>query len=93
MAVFSGWTPLTDGGWLHATFILKSNRVDTTNAKLPFGIFKSDHCYFICGPDRLRPGKWDCGKWSVSEIGEHEKPRGSHRMMPSTGVKITTIIS
>ncbi len=24
---------------------------------------------------------------------EHEKPRGSHRMMPSTGVKITTIIS
>ena len=25
--------------------------------------------------------------------GEHEKPRGSHRMMPSTGVKITTIIS
>ncbi len=69
MAVFSGWTPLTDGGWLHATFILKSNRVDTTNAKLPFGIFKSDHCYFICGPDRLRPGKWDCGKWSVSEIG------------------------
>ncbi|MDV0942335.1 BCCT family transporter, partial [Klebsiella pneumoniae] len=26
-------------------------------------------------------------------IGEHEKPRGSHRMMPSTGVKITTIIS
>lgn len=27
------------------------------------------------------------------EIGEHEKPRGSHRMMPSTGVKITTIIS
>ena len=70
MAVFSGWTPLTDGGWLHATFILKSNRVDTTNAKLPFGIFKSDHCYFICGPDRLRPGKWDCGKWSVSEIHE-----------------------
>ncbi|MGQ0079593.1 hypothetical protein [Klebsiella pneumoniae] len=27
------------------------------------------------------------------QIGEHEKPRGSHRMMPSTGVKITTIIS
>lgn len=27
------------------------------------------------------------------EIREHEKPRGSHRMMPSTGVKITTIIS
>ncbi|MFX0608808.1 hypothetical protein ABEL28_22945 [Escherichia coli] len=26
-------------------------------------------------------------------LGEHEKPRGSHRMMPSTGVKITTIIS
>ncbi|GAR13798.1 hypothetical protein BK373_26665 [Escherichia coli] len=29
----------------------------------------------------------------ADEIGEHEKPRGSHRMMPSTGVKITTIIS
>ncbi|WP_220247164.1 hypothetical protein, partial [Klebsiella pneumoniae] len=28
-----------------------------------------------------------------SLFGEHEKPRGSHRMMPSTGVKITTIIS
>lgn len=28
-----------------------------------------------------------------AELGEHEKPRGSHRMMPSTGVKITTIIS
>lgn len=27
------------------------------------------------------------------QLGEHEKPRGSHRMMPSTGVKITTIIS
>ncbi|MDP1299054.1 hypothetical protein Q6301_26155, partial [Klebsiella quasipneumoniae] len=27
------------------------------------------------------------------QFGEHEKPRGSHRMMPSTGVKITTIIS
>nr|BDD36304.1 hypothetical protein [uncultured bacterium] len=26
-------------------------------------------------------------------VREHEKPRGSHRMMPSTGVKITTIIS
>ncbi|EEF4858158.1 MULTISPECIES: hypothetical protein [Klebsiella pneumoniae complex] len=30
---------------------------------------------------------------NVEVIGEHEKPRGSHRMMPSTGVKITTIIS
>ncbi|HGO4743379.1 TPA: hypothetical protein MCU40_004700 [Klebsiella pneumoniae] len=29
----------------------------------------------------------------LTRIGEHEKPRGSHRMMPSTGVKITTIIS
>ncbi|MEK9336398.1 hypothetical protein V9818_23565, partial [Escherichia coli] len=29
----------------------------------------------------------------VGVFGEHEKPRGSHRMMPSTGVKITTIIS
>ncbi|MFU0963775.1 hypothetical protein [Kluyvera ascorbata] len=29
----------------------------------------------------------------VAGAGEHEKPRGSHRMMPSTGVKITTIIS
>ncbi|SYF35735.1 Error-prone [Klebsiella pneumoniae] len=29
----------------------------------------------------------------ASMSGEHEKPRGSHRMMPSTGVKITTIIS
>ena len=29
----------------------------------------------------------------IARKGEHEKPRGSHRMMPSTGVKITTIIS
>ncbi|WP_310856501.1 hypothetical protein, partial [Enterobacter hormaechei] len=29
----------------------------------------------------------------ILKHGEHEKPRGSHRMMPSTGVKITTIIS
>ncbi len=29
----------------------------------------------------------------LGHVGEHEKPRGSHRMMPSTGVKITTIIS
>ncbi|MCH5696053.1 hypothetical protein A6C39_19770 [Salmonella enterica] len=31
--------------------------------------------------------------YCIIQIGEHEKPRGSHRMMPSTGVKITTIIS
>ncbi|MBV7595992.1 hypothetical protein KVQ91_22495 [Escherichia coli] len=31
--------------------------------------------------------------WSGEDLREHEKPRGSHRMMPSTGVKITTIIS
>ncbi|MCK3054141.1 QacE family quaternary ammonium compound efflux SMR transporter [Escherichia coli] len=31
--------------------------------------------------------------WGFVGMGEHEKPRGSHRMMPSTGVKITTIIS
>ncbi len=31
--------------------------------------------------------------YCIIHIGEHEKPRGSHRMMPSTGVKITTIIS
>lgn len=29
----------------------------------------------------------------MAALREHEKPRGSHRMMPSTGVKITTIIS
>ena len=38
------------------------------------------------------------GRFAVYRIAdcvprEHEKPRGSHRMMPSTGVKITTIIS
>lgn len=31
--------------------------------------------------------------YAALEKREHEKPRGSHRMMPSTGVKITTIIS
>ncbi len=31
--------------------------------------------------------------YCIIQIGEHEKPRGSHRMMPSTVVKITTIIS
>ena len=31
--------------------------------------------------------------FDLNGVGEHEKPRGSHRMMPSTGVKITTIIS
>ncbi|HHB1216052.1 TPA: hypothetical protein ACOAXM_003609 [Vibrio cholerae] len=43
---------------------------------------------------------WSCrqaNQWIETYVtvfkGEHEKPRGSHRMMPSTGVKITTIIS
>ncbi len=42
---------------------------------------------------RIRPdtGGQQAGAKNVD--GEHEKPRGSHRMMPSTGVKITTIIS
>lgn len=47
-------------------------------------------------------GRVKTGNWVISDkrtfdhvvlCGEHEKPRGSHRMMPSTGVKITTIIS
>ena len=44
---------------------------------------------------KILPWPWGESSYrsALADIGEHEKPRGSHRMMPSTGVKITTIIS
>lgn len=57
-----------------------------------------DDCARYLFPDRDDVDKLIIGSFcsigsGASFIREHEKPRGSHRMMPSTGVKITTIIS